>query len=133
MTQNNQLLKFLVIRRLIAYIIVLKYLQKVIETTDVLGRTIAYNYDNMPTSITKSRVTATFVYDYSGQRIKKTVSSVTTVYIGKLYECTGGVCTKYVFAGSSRIASKKQSTVYYYHTDHLGSSSVITDSAGNKN
>jgi RHS repeat-associated protein len=54
------------------------------------------------------------------------------VYIGKLYECTSSVCTKYIFGGSQKIATKKQGVVYYYHTDHLGSSSVITDSAGTK-
>ncbi len=100
--------------------------------TSGAGRTIAYNYDNMPSSITKSGVTATFVYDYAGQRVKKTASSVTTVYIGKLYECTSGVCTKYLLGGSQRIASKKQGVVYYYHTDHLGSSSIITNSSGSK-
>jgi hypothetical protein len=26
------------------------------------------------------------------------------VYIGKLYECTDGVCIKYIFAGDQRIA-----------------------------
>ncbi|MDA8215417.1 MAG: DUF2380 domain-containing protein [Nitrospiraceae bacterium] len=51
---------------------------------------------------------------------------------GKLYECTNGNCTKYIFAGSGRIASKTSSNTYYYHTDHLGNSSIITDAAGNK-
>jgi RHS repeat-associated protein len=73
-----------------------------------------------------------FDRDYSGQRVKKTYAGATTVYIGKLYECTGGTCTKYIFAGDNRIAMKTGSTVYYYHTDHLGSSSVMTDSLGAK-
>jgi RHS repeat-associated protein len=88
------------------------------------GKTINYNYDNMP----KSMNGTTFVYDYSGHRVKKN----STVYIGKLYECTSGTCTKYIFAGSNRIAMKTGSTINYYHTDHLGSSSVITDASGNK-
>ena len=88
------------------------------------GKTITYNYDNMQSSINST----TFVYDYSGQRVKKN----STVYIGKLYECTSGTCTKYIFAGSNRVAMKTGSSVYYYHTDHLGSSSVITDASGNK-
>ncbi len=37
---------------------------------------------------------------------------------GKLYECTNGNCTKYIFAGSNRIASKTAAATYYYHTDH---------------
>jgi RHS repeat-associated protein len=92
--------------------------------TFATGKTITYNYDNMPKSINST----TFVYDYSGQRVKKN----STVYIGNLYECTGGTCTKYIFAGSNRVAMKTGSSVYYYHTDHLGSSSVITDASGNK-
>lgn len=88
------------------------------------NQTITYDYDNRPVSINGN----TFIYDYAGQRIKKN----NTIYIGKLYECTAGTCTKYIFAGSSRIASKTTSATYYFHTDHLGSSSVITDTAGNK-
>lgn len=90
------------------------------------NQTITYDYDNRPIAINST----TFIYDYAGQRIKKN----NTVYIGKLYECTAGTCTKYIFAGSQRIASKKitGTDTFYYHTDHLGSSSVITDSAGNK-
>jgi RHS repeat-associated protein len=90
--------------------------------TSAPGKTIAYNYDNMP----KSMNGTTFVYDYSGQRVKKN----STVYIGKLYECTSGTCIKYIFAGSNRVAVKTGSTINYYHTDHLGSSSVMTDSSG---
>ncbi len=88
------------------------------------GKTITYNYDNKPVSINAT----TFVYDFSGQRVKKN----STIYIGKLYECTGSSCTKYIFAGSNRIAYKIGSATYYYHTDHLGSSSIITNASGNK-
>jgi uncharacterized protein RhaS with RHS repeats len=101
--------------------------------TSGAGRTITPDYDNRPKTITKSGVTATFVYDYAGQRIKKTVGTTTTVYIGKLYICTGSTCSKYIFANGNRIAVKASSgSRYYYHTDHLGSSSIITDSAGTK-
>ncbi|MDA8239073.1 MAG: FG-GAP-like repeat-containing protein, partial [Nitrospiraceae bacterium] len=82
------------------------------------GRSITYDFDNRPVSMTKNG-TITLVYDYAGRRVKKN----STVYIGKLYECTGGVCTKHIFAGSSRVASKTGTTISYYHTDHLGSSS----------
>jgi len=88
------------------------------------GKTLTYDYDNMPVSIGST----TFVYDFSGQRVKKNA----TIYIGKLYECTGGTCTKYIFAGGNRIAYKTGSAVYYYHTDHLGSSSIITNTSGTK-
>ena len=92
-------------------------------------KTITYDYDNRATSISGTSSTVTNVYDYSGQRVKKN----STIYIGKLYECNNGVCTKHIFAGSQRVASKKSQTeVNYYHTDHLGSSTVITNASGGK-
>ncbi len=91
------------------------------------GITITYDYDNRPVSAGS----ASFVYDYSGQRVKK-IGSTTVIYIGKHYECSGSVCKKYIFAGSQRIAMKQGSSILYYHSDHLGSASLVTDQSGNK-
>ena len=93
------------------------------------NRTITYNYDNKPSSVTKGGTTAIFFYDGAGSRVKKQTGSSTTIYVGKLYEETGGNITKYIFAGGARIASKTSADTYYYHQDHLGSSSVITNSS----
>jgi RHS repeat-associated protein len=38
--------------------------------------------------------------------------------------------TDYIFAGMRRIAEKSSGVVRYYHTDHLGSTRLITDSQG---
>jgi len=92
-------------------------------------RTINYDYDNMPSSITSGSNTSNFVYDAAGARVKKTTAGVTTTYIGKVYECVGGSCSKYIFAGGTRVAMKNAANTYYYHQDHLGSSSIITDSS----
>lgn len=102
--------------------------------TSGAGRTISYDPSNRPTTITASSQTTTLLYDGDGGRVKKTVAGVTTTYIGKLYECTAAACSKYIFAGSARIAINQTAsgTTFYYHTDHLGSSSVITDQAGTK-
>jgi hypothetical protein len=94
------------------------------------GRTLTYDYDNRATSIVKSGAATISVYDAGGQRGKKVIPGATTVYIGQLYECTGGVCTKYIFGGADRIVSIEGTNARYYHTDHLGSSSVITDGNG---
>ena len=96
------------------------------------GATLTHDYENRLSSLVTGGTTTTFVYDAAGGRVKKTSSSITTLYIGKLYECTSGVCTKHIFAGGNRIVSKKPSGTYYYHTDHLGSSSVVTDASGAK-
>ena len=60
------------------------------------------------------------------------MSGTATVYIGQLYECTAGAnCTRYIFAGDDRIAMKTLAgELKYYHTDHVGSSTVITTSTG---
>ncbi|MGB8648295.1 MAG: hypothetical protein WCF84_23865, partial [Anaerolineae bacterium] len=42
---------------------------------------------------------------------------------------TSGV-TKYYYFGSARVAMNVGGTVYYFHADHLGSTSVTTDSSG---
>ena len=79
--------------------------------------------------------TVTFVYDGDGGRVKKIEGTTTTRYLSKLYECdtTGGAtsCTRFIWAGSTRIATiASNGAVHYWHGDHLGSSSVITDSTG---
>ncbi len=94
------------------------------------GVTITYDYDNRP----QATGTTSFVYDYSGFRVKKITPSATITYVGKHYECADGVCKKYVFGGSQRVAVKTGTNTYYYyyHPDHLGSSSIVTDDTGNK-
>jgi RHS repeat-associated protein len=61
--------------------------------------------------------------------VKKSVSGSTTVYIGQTYECTNSQCTKYIISGTQIVAQISAAGTYYYHSDHLGSSSIIT--AGN--
>lgn len=93
-------------------------------------RSISWNYDNLPSSITIDNATTSFVYDGSGSRAKKNNSYGTTVYIGKLLECRSGVCTKYIYGGGGRIASKSgegAGNIFYYHQDHLGSTRVVTN------
>jgi RHS repeat-associated protein len=74
----------------------------------------------------------TFVYDGDGGRVKKSFNGTTTVYIGKLYECTNGSCVKYIFGGSERLALKStdSATPYFYHSDHAGSTGVVTQQDG---
>jgi RHS repeat-associated protein len=94
------------------------------------GRTMTYGPDNRLASVTSSATT--FVYDDHGNRVIKTVSGTPTIYIGPWYECTGGSCTKFILAGSVRLALYEvgPGTVYYYHADLFGSSAVITDATG---
>jgi len=98
--------------------------------TSACFRNIAYDYDNMPKSIAINGAATSFVYDSSGSRVKKTTSAGDNIYLGKLYECKAGTCTKYIFAGDTRIAMKTNTDINYYHQDHLGSTMVVTNSLG---
>lgn len=63
--------------------------------------------------------------------MKKIVGSTTTRYISQLYECENTNCSRMIFSGPERVATLVPSGgIHYYHPDHLGSSSVITDGTG---
>lgn len=97
------------------------------------GRTYTWNLENKPLTITQAGQTTTFVYDGDGGRVKKIVGTTTTRYISKLYECDNTNCTRYVYAGSARVATvASNGAIHFWHPDHLGSSTVITDSTGAK-
>ncbi len=95
------------------------------------GRSLTYDFENRPTQITKGGVVTDFVYDGDGGRVKKTVGGVDTLYIGKSQVCEGGNCFNYIFDGGTRIARVDSTGVKYFHSDHLGSTSVVTDGSGN--
>jgi len=100
--------------------------------SQVAQRTIAYTADNMPKTITHQyNGTTTYKYDGGAVRAKKEVSGgSTTHYVSGDYEITAGVATRFIFAGNLRIAMVKGSDTHYFHKDHLGSSTVITDDTG---
>jgi len=84
----------------------------------------------------KLETLAQYFYDGDGGRVKKITPRGTTTYIGSLYEVTGSLKTKHIFMGPNRIATVSGTnpvpdTVAYFHSDHLGSSNIITNQAGN--
>ena len=106
--------------------------------TSGAGRTYTWNLENKPLTVVQGGTTSTFVYDGDGGRVKKIVGTTTTRYISKLYECdtTGATtsCSRFIWADQTRIATVAVTSgaIHYWHGDHLGSSSVITDSTGAK-
>jgi RHS repeat-associated protein len=56
--------------------------------------------------------------------------STTTYFIGNYYEITGSEITKYYYAGSQRVAMRKNGTLNFIIGDHLGSTSLVTDANG---
>ncbi len=72
------------------------------------------------------------VYDTNGGRVKKTSPAGTTIYVGDLYEkLPSGTSTIYFLVGPQRVAAKDSTgAIRFYHADQLGSTHVVTDSAG---
>jgi len=90
-----------------------------------------WNYDNKPTRIQNGSTVINLIYDGNGQRVKKISPSQTVFYFGELYEIRNGVNVIHVFAGNKRVASiRSDGREQYYHSNHLGSASVITDQYG---
>jgi len=95
-----------------------------------------YNYDNKPNLIKRNGSNyVEFTYDGNGQRVKKYNYSTgqSVIYFGELYETRSGAGTLHLFAGNQRVASVlSDGRTQFYHPNHLGSASVITDQNGNR-
>ena len=103
------------------------------QTARVIGGqtyTLGYNAESRLVSVTGPSLTASFVYDGDGARVKSTINGVTTYFVGSHYEKSGSTVTKYYFAGTSRIAMRKGGTLSYLLSDHLGSTSLTTNASG---
>lgn len=101
------------------------------------NKTFQYDEENRIINIENNGVETSFVYDGDGGRVKKITPSGSTIYIGSLFEIdSAGKTTKHVYAGSNKVCSiedtgsPETSHVYYTHSDHLGSSNIITDENG---
>jgi RHS repeat-associated protein len=96
------------------------------------GRTMGWNEENMIASVETNTGTTSFTYGPDGARIKKTQGSTVIRYpFGDDYEiATDGTVTKYFNAGFGPIAKKVGGTLYWLHTDRLGSINATTDDTG---
>ena len=81
-------------------------------------------------SVTGPALTASFVYDGDGRRVKSTINGILTTFVGAHYEITGTTATKYYFAGAQRVAMRAGTTLSYLLSDHLDSTSITTNSSG---
>lgn len=99
------------------------------------GETFTYDTENRLKSRTGPSGTYTYTYDGNGTLLKRTSSSAGgswTVYIGGGFEKNSdGSVVKYYQALGNTIAMRKAGTLYYMLSDHLSSTSVVTDSGMN--
>jgi RHS repeat-associated protein len=99
--------------------------------------TLTYDSENHLTAVSWPGVSASFVYDGDGNRVKGTIGGVTTIYIGNYFEWTGSTSTmvKYYYAGSTRIAMRTgtgsgTTGLLWLFGDHLGSTSAVANADG---
>jgi RHS repeat-associated protein len=99
-----------------------------------------YDYVNRLTKVEKNSATiGEYVYDGDSKRIQVTEDSVTTTYIysglNVLYEENTNGTALYIYGPKGRIAKRtiinQQGSTYYYHSDQLGSTRLVTDSSKN--
>lgn len=103
--------------------------------------THVWDYKNRITSSTVGTDTTSFIYDHTLERISKTTGDTTTLYLGNNYSVnevtsmvpSGTSSTVHVSTGSSLVGTMENlssgSTLRIIHTDHLGSTNVVTDSS----
>ena len=96
-----------------------------------------WDYDNRLKEVRQNgNLLFSYTYDTNGRRVRSFNSGtgVTTTYIysgiNVIYETTSTESTDYLYANGMRIAKKTGATVKYFHSDHLGSTRLVTDSSG---
>ncbi len=96
------------------------------------NKTLEYDTENRIIKVTQAGVVTDFIYDGDGGRVKQVTPSGSTTYIGSLFEIdSSGKATKHIFAGSNKVCSVESTgNKYFTNSDHLGSSSIITDQNG---
>ena len=114
-------------------------------------RTYKWNERNQLVSSVDSNYNTAYIYGQDGQRSNKYTANSETLYFNKMWtlhtdsgnNVYGGQTAKNIYLGETRIVTKLNSgdeptyneeyyKQYYYHSDHLGSASLITDYKGDE-
>ena len=118
----------------------------VYDTAKQFNRILFWDDDNRLTktvdTTSGSSVTTQYNYDAKGMRIIKDGPYGKSIYIDTGYvesgasQTTAPIASNHIFMGNTRVASvvkhteEKQPSTYFYASDHLGSSSVLTTNTG---
>ena len=114
-------------------------------------RTYAWNERNQLVSSVDDSYSTAYIYGQDGQRSNKYTQNSETLYFNKMWthhtdsgnNVYGGQTSKNIYLGETRIVTKLNSGTnptyqeeyykqYYYHSDHLGSASLISDYKGDE-
>ena len=114
-------------------------------------RTYAWNERNQLISSVDSNYNTAYIYGQDGQRSNKYTANSETLYFNKMWtlhtdsgnNVYGGQSAKNIYLGETRIVTKLNSgdeptyneeyyKQYYYHSDHLGSATLISDYKGDE-
>ncbi|MBP5438077.1 MAG: RHS repeat-associated core domain-containing protein, partial [Treponema sp.] len=120
-------------------------------TTRAYSRTYDWNERNLLVGSADANYTTTYVYGQDGQRSNKYTKNSETLYFNKMWthrtdsalKVYGGQTAKNIYLGETRIVTKlnagsnptvqeESDKQYFYHSDHLGSASLISDCEGNE-
>ena len=115
------------------------------------NRTYTWNERNQLVSSVDDNYSTAYVYGQDGQRSNKYTQNSETLYFNKMWtlhtdsgnNVYGGQTAKNIYLGETRIVTKLNSgenptyheeyyKQYYYHSDHLGSASLISDYKGDE-
>jgi len=116
------------------------------DTAKQFNRILYWDDDNRLTktvdTTSVSSVPTQYHYDAKGMRIVKEGPYGKSIYVDTGYvesgapQTTAPIVSNHIFVGNTRVASvvkhteEKNSATYYYASDHLGSSSVLTTQQG---
>ena len=120
-------------------------------TAQAYRRTYTWNERNQLVSSVDANYATAYVYGQDGQRSNKYTQSSETLYFNKMWtlhtdrgnNIYGGQTAKNIYLGETRIVTKLNSgenptyqeeyyKQYFYHSDHLGSASLISDYKGDE-
>jgi RHS repeat-associated protein len=106
------------------------------NTTHDASHSYTFDAENRITAV-DSGTTATYSYDALGRRVEKIVAGVTTDYLYNLSDAVAAEQAKgftwgpgYVYLNGALIAQYGNSTTYFVHHDHLGTTRLMTNVNG---
>jgi RHS repeat-associated protein len=92
--------------------------------------TYTWDYANRMSQASTTSKVLTYAYDHAGQRTKYATGATTTYSVNKFFDKTNSIPTERIYIGNQLISivtnTGASADLKYVHTDHLGSTQVVT-------